>query len=1062
MTDSLFEVNQQPPQELPTPPLRLRRARLHGVGPDGARFDPLDLDFSTSAGAAARVLLSLTNTGGKSTLITLICSLIVPAARAQVGGKILGDYVLTGDTSHIVCEWEDAATGYRTVTGTVMEWKDGRRQPAHKMRSTSNMHRAWYMFRTGPDMPGIDDLPFIADGRRVTFRHFRAAIDNLIDATPAAHGILVDKQTEWTSTLEKHTSIDPVLFAYQMRMNDSETGAEQLLHSFDSPDNVVRFFVTALNDQRDLEIFAGKLGDYAVLAAQRSSLAERANFGEVVVPLIERVAVLAEERATAEGELLRAFTLGGEHVSSLINRIEQDRRNLTGLADAVTATSLAFATARRDYGQVSDVRLQLVLEQARAAVGSAAQRLEVSKERANLAEIAAKAWRAVNDVLALRVARAAADTARQAYEKADADLGPLRADVAHAAAALAGRLDGLITESGTAVKNADDRAADAVALKEQADEKKTAALVAIEKLSDERARVRADVEAARLARTDAVTAGWLHELESLADCVRRWRETQTSAEQAAETARTRGESAEQRFDELDRAIEQLNASMNGLREQRQSTATDVKRFVDDFAVATGDSVVLELAGGEVTDTETLLRTAHLAAESARDADARSTEHGSEAKAAYHQLGLLDLTGTAPAAQDVLDVLDTLSAAGIGSVTGLQWIENNIVDADAREPFIAANPELAGGVVVSDRNRFDDGVRVLQDSELPTRTPVTVTTPPTTLPPLTPPMSFCHVVIPHRSTWDRVWAAELRQELEVSAQHHDEQARQATEAAQQYRASEARCRDFARRWGATTLGNLEAAAQDAAEALATANAKLEGLSQEQTGQRTLAGDARIEERKQTVLATNAKERTRLAVELADQSALADQAETSILGIDGKLNQAKTARDQAIASIEDAEGVFKAATQQAANYRSDCESHRRERADLGVDISGTDPGGNPAILRTQWTTLREELAKAEHGMVEATRFEDANKAVSRALAEVNRLDPDIHSRAESLCDTIEASTDITRADAQRRSQSEFDAAHLAHLEVPEVLRTVAQSRIWVTERSCCGTEEVASVQ
>src|SRR4030095_12430855 len=75
----------------PPPPLRLRRVHLRGVGPDGARFDPLDLDFATRDGAASRVLLSLTNTGGKSTLITLVSSLVVPASRAQVGGEELGD-----------------------------------------------------------------------------------------------------------------------------------------------------------------------------------------------------------------------------------------------------------------------------------------------------------------------------------------------------------------------------------------------------------------------------------------------------------------------------------------------------------------------------------------------------------------------------------------------------------------------------------------------------------------------------------------------------------------------------------------------------------------------------------------------------------------------------------------------------------------------------------------------------------------------------------------------------------------------------------------------------------
>src|SRR5690349_5554622 len=172
----LFTDQQADSARLPVPPLRLRRVYLHGVGPDGARFDPLDLDFTANDGAASRVLLSLTNTGGKSTLITLVCSVVVPASRAQIGGKFLGDYVLTGDTSHVVCEWEDSTSGEQIVTGTVMEWKDGRRQPAHALRSTTNMHRAWYLFRTGPGLPGIDDLPFVVDGRRIPYRDFHAVI----------------------------------------------------------------------------------------------------------------------------------------------------------------------------------------------------------------------------------------------------------------------------------------------------------------------------------------------------------------------------------------------------------------------------------------------------------------------------------------------------------------------------------------------------------------------------------------------------------------------------------------------------------------------------------------------------------------------------------------------------------------------------------------------------------------------------------------------------------------------------------------------------------------------
>lgn len=1031
MTESLFDAHQQPAQELPTPPLRLRRVRLHGVGPDGARFDPLDLNFSTGSGAAARVLLSLTNTGGKSTLITLICSLIVPAARAQVGGKILGDYVLTGDTSHVACEWEDAVTGHRTVTGTVMEWKDGRRQPPHTMRSTSNMHRAWYLFRTGADLPGIDDLPFISEGRRMTYRHFSTAIDNLIDEHPETHGILVDKQQDWTAALEQHTSIDPVLFGYQMRMNDSETGAEQLLRSFDSPDNVVRFFVAALNDQHDLEIFTDKLGFYAVLAAQRSSLENRARFGDAVLPLTERVAQLAEDRETAEGQLLQAITLGGEHATSLVNRIAQDRRILTELDAAVTATGGAFADARRDYGKVSDIRQQLILEQARARMTSTAQTVADTERLATEADNTAKAWRAVGDILALRVAREAADTARQAYEEADAGLGPLRAKLVEAAAALAGRLDTLIVESKTGADSAGDQANIAAELKTQAEQKETNARIDISKLTDERSRARETIDAARWIRSAAGAAGWLREHESPGECLRRWQDSRAKAKHAADVAAEREQAAEQRFDELGVAIADMGPSLIDLRAQEQSSTGKLRGFVADLAAVGSASTTVELVGGEVDDSETLARIAGLAAEAARSADARATEHNTAAKAAYHQLQVLDLTGTAPTGPDVLDVLGVLCAAGIGSVTGLQWIETNIPDADAREPFIAANPELAGGVVISDKTRFDDGVRLLLDSELHTRTPVTVTTPPTTARTTPPPIPFRHIVIPHRATWDRHWAAQMRQELETAARQHEEQAQRAVEAAQRYRDSEAQCREFVRHWGSVTREDLEGTARRAADALRAAEAELAELTRDQGEQRTLAATARAEQRKQAGDANTADEHAKAAADLAKQWEKSEQAEAAIPSIDTKLNRAKSDRDEAAARKEQAEESYRSAIQQEANLRSDCESYRRERAELGVDESGADPGSNPEILRTRWETLREELAGAEHGMVEAARLEEANKAVSRAAGQADRHEADTRRRAQSLSDTIEASTPTTLADAQRRAQAKFDRAHLTYL-------------------------------
>jgi hypothetical protein len=91
----------------------------------------------------------------------------------------------------------------------------------------------------------------------------------LVSPYSQARWVLARTQQDWARTLQDHTNLDPVLFGYQMRMNDSESGAEKLLATFDSPDNVVRFFVAALNDDREMTDFTAKLSPYTELAGRR-------------------------------------------------------------------------------------------------------------------------------------------------------------------------------------------------------------------------------------------------------------------------------------------------------------------------------------------------------------------------------------------------------------------------------------------------------------------------------------------------------------------------------------------------------------------------------------------------------------------------------------------------------------------------------------------------------------------------------------------------------------------------------------------------------------------------
>ena len=115
-------------------------------------------------------MLFLENGGGKSVLLKLVFSVLLPGRRQVVGTTstdVLAKFVLGEDVAHIACEWMHTATGRLLVTGKVSEW------PGHVVSSdAARLADAWYSFRPGPGF-GLDDLPFTDDGRRVTMASFK-------------------------------------------------------------------------------------------------------------------------------------------------------------------------------------------------------------------------------------------------------------------------------------------------------------------------------------------------------------------------------------------------------------------------------------------------------------------------------------------------------------------------------------------------------------------------------------------------------------------------------------------------------------------------------------------------------------------------------------------------------------------------------------------------------------------------------------------------------------------------------------------------------------------------
>src|SRR5258708_21603467 len=126
----------------------LSRVRLFSVGPPGARYQDVSLDFR-GVGPAVRVapqqdlfaaddlervprrpwpasVLFLENGGGKSVLLKLVFSVLLPGRRQVVGStnsRVLEKFVLGDDVAHVVLEWMHTVTGERVVTGKVSEWR---------------------------------------------------------------------------------------------------------------------------------------------------------------------------------------------------------------------------------------------------------------------------------------------------------------------------------------------------------------------------------------------------------------------------------------------------------------------------------------------------------------------------------------------------------------------------------------------------------------------------------------------------------------------------------------------------------------------------------------------------------------------------------------------------------------------------------------------------------------------------------------------------------------------------------------------------------------------------
>ncbi|MCM3922641.1 hypothetical protein ND748_13350, partial [Frankia sp. AiPs1] len=358
-------------------------------------------------------VLFLENGGGKSVLIKLIFSVVLPGRRHVVGtsnGRVLDNFVLPGDCGHVICEWQHAVTGHRVLTGKVSEWRG--RGPADAARLTE----AWYSFRPGGGLE-ITSLPLTAEGRQVTLAGLRGRLHDAHGVDPALDLTWETHQGAWREHLDA-LGLDPELFRYQRAMNAGEGEAAEAF-SFGSDEQFVDFLLRAVTPPEDPAGIADVVDGYATKLAERAALGAERDFVAGALARLAPLADAVERRAGAGAAHAAARARITDLHDGVRARVRRDGAALAGLAAQVQAARDAEhdADEARSHRHGAVLALRRRIAELRLADAERGRDQLVDGARAAAAEI--DAWRATEDVL--RLAAASAEAERLTRLVADAE-----------------------------------------------------------------------------------------------------------------------------------------------------------------------------------------------------------------------------------------------------------------------------------------------------------------------------------------------------------------------------------------------------------------------------------------------------------------------------------------------------------------------------------------------------------------------------------------------------------------------------------------------------------------
>ncbi len=1098
----------------------LSRVRLYSIGPAGARYADTVLDLRGVGAPVPRPapaqadffeddpvgpprrpapagVLFLENGGGKSVLLKLIFSVMLPGHRNTLGGAssgVLRKFLLADDCGHVALEWQHVLTGESVVVGKVSEWRG--RQVSNDPRKFAE---AWYSFRPGPGM-SLDSLPVAeatlvrprqeggegtsgAQGRRRTMKGFRDVLTEAGKNYPNLDVVWEEIHERWNEHLGE-LGLDPELFRYQREMNADE-GEAAGLFAVKNDSDFTDLLLRAVTDTRDTDGLADLVHGFAHKLGRRAELTAERDFTAGSLDLLSRIADAAEQRERA-----REVHAGAERrtrglAQRLHGRATEERGRAAELAEQVAAAAHRVTDAEHTRERRSLVSAELAYRHASLALAAAEKGAAAQRRELNDARTLHSAWQAAEIALRHRAAADRSARVAAAIREAERDAAPALAARATAAADLVRALHAA-AEAGERVANEEEERS--AALQEAGESAHRDATTAA--THAQRARSEADHLKQRLAEVaeetaEAVRAGWLDDSAPDADparaalaasdaektAVEAWDQAREAARQAtdrareatarhsaAELAAARAEDAAQAagraFDAERRAAESIGAEQRlaellGLpQSEAKAVGVPAPRTAapgTDPGAARRSATAGPLTAEELDRNADALR--ELLEEGVTAAERQLFDLRTAAADDARILGALGDGGLLPPGPDVLAAVEYLGEHGVPALPGWRYLAQSVDPADHAR-VLAARPELVDGVIITDPDTHARAREVLAQAALLPRSAVAVGTAAALLAPTPAPDerdTGVFLVPPNPAMHDESAADEERRALRARATERDEEIRALAARLAGDRALAARLGSWRAGCPAGRLAELAAAADEtrtaadeAAAGLAearTARAEAEEIAAEATGVR--------DERQET--AQRARRAADLLAGLAHRLRERSSWQSRMRELADEAAEFEARAEECVDRARAADEDRRAAQRAADDARRTARALRAERAEIaGVP---EDLGEAPEGASTSLPALREAYRAASQlyekvGVGADLRAEQARAEgeESAALAELNRLTNKVRTRAESLVQMLESRASAAseqlgrlRGEAERLAPSDKDA----HTELPEEL-------------------------